>query len=244
MFGSGIGRWMGSRHGDRDVAMVFQGLALYPYLTVFENLAFGLRARGSPKNEVRSRVEAAARQLGLSEILARRPEALSGGERQRVALGRALVRRPRVFLLDEPFSSLDAPLRFMLRAELSELQRQLGVTILHVTHDQAEALALGDRVAVINQGRIVQFGTPSEVYHAPAHRSVAEFIGTPAMNVVPCSIAGQGSSWRFRVAGIEGKGPSDLASAGTWLSPLFDRGRIRDRAGFGYPCRACGRPWV
>lgn len=166
---------------ERDVAMVFQDPALFPYLSVFDNLAFGLRARGHGRGDVAGRVGPVAGMLGLTDLLGRRPETLSGGQRQRVALGRAVVSRPAVFLLDEPLSRLDAPLRAALRGELTDLHRRLGATMIFVTHDQAEALALGDRVAVMDGGRVVQVGTPRAVYGMPATRFVGGFLGSPPM---------------------------------------------------------------
>lgn len=170
---------------DRDVAMVFQDPALFPYLSVFDNLAFGLRARGLGRGEVAGRVQLVADLLGLADLLGRSPETLSGGQRQRVALGRAVVSRPAVFLLDEPLSRLDAPLRAALRGELTDLHRRLGATMIFVTHDQAEALALGDRVAVMDAGRVVQVGTPRAVYETPASRFVGGFVGSPPMAFYP-----------------------------------------------------------
>jgi ABC-type sugar transport system ATPase subunit len=168
----------------RDVAMVFQTPALYPHLNIFDNLAFGLRARRVAREERRRRIGEVAEILGLGRLLRRRTWELSGGERQRVALGRAVARRPAVLLLDEPFSSLDEPLRAALRAEVVELHRRFGSTLVHVTHDQEEALSLGRRVAVLNQGRLMQFDSPREVYERPAHRFVASFIGSPGMNIL------------------------------------------------------------
>ena len=168
----------------RDVAMVFQTPALYPYLSVGENLAFPLRARKSAGSEVNSRVEGVARTLGLSALLKRKPEALSGGERQRVALGRAIVRRPSVYLLDEPFSSLDAPLRASLRANLMEFHRSSNATMILVTHDQAEALALSDRIGLMNKGKLIQVDTPRALYQRPSNRFVAGFLGNPSMNLL------------------------------------------------------------
>jgi ABC-type sugar transport system ATPase subunit len=185
---------------DRDVAMVFQEPALYPYLAVFDNLAFGLRARGAVRAEVKERVEAVAGSLGLSGVLGRRPGTLSGGQRQRVALGRAVVRRPAVFLFDEPLSSLDAPLRASVRGDLIDLHRRLGATMIYVTHDQGEALALGDRVAVIDRGRVVQVASPGEVYERPATRSVAGFIGNPPMNLLACEVLESGREEAVRLA--------------------------------------------
>ena len=205
---------------DRDVAMVFQEPALYPHLSVFENLAFGLRARGRPASEVSARVSEVAASLGLFEVLSRRPATLSGGQRQRVALGRAIARRPRVLLLDEPFSNLDAPLRASLRALLIDLHRQSAATMLHVTHDQAEALALGDRVAIMDRGRVVQSGTPRDLYDRPATRFVAEFLGSPPMSLLPCAFEISGDSLRIRVAGLEGGSAWTTPAASVWAAPL------------------------
>ncbi len=167
---------------DRDIAMVFQSYALYPHKTVRDNLAFGLRMRSVAKDEIGSRVEQAARKLGLEQFLDRKPGQLSGGQRQRVALGRAIVREPKAFLFDEPLSNLDAKLRVQTRAELARMHRQLGATMLYVTHDQEEAMTLGDRVAVLDDGRLQQVASPAEVYCRPANVFVAGFIGSPAMN--------------------------------------------------------------
>lgn len=167
---------------DRNLAMVFQTYALYPHLSVFDNLAFGLKMRGYPREEIRLRVLAAAAKLGISGHLKKKPRELSGGERQRVALGRAIVRQPQAFLMDEPLSNLDAALRVRMRAELLKLQRDLGVTVLYVTHDQIEALTMGGRVAVLHRGRLQQVASPQELYARPANRFVAGFIGSPAMN--------------------------------------------------------------
>jgi multiple sugar transport system ATP-binding protein len=169
---------------DRDVAMVFQGHALYPHLSVFDNMAFGLRRRGCPKDEIARRVAWAAELLGLDGLLRRKPHTLSGGQRQRVALGRAVVRRPKLFLFDEPLSNLDAQLRTDTRAELKRLHQKLATTTVYVTHDQEEAMTLGQRIVVLRGGRIQQCGTPLEVYNAPANRFVAGFIGTPTMNFI------------------------------------------------------------
>jgi ABC-type sugar transport system ATPase subunit len=170
------------RPAARNVSMVFQSYALFPHLTVSENIGFGLVVREVPKREVRSRVEEAARLVGMSDLLGRRPYELSGGERQRVALARALVRRPDVYLLDEPLSNLDAGMRVQMRTELRTLHRDVGATTVHVTHDQLEALTLADRIAVVNAGRVLQVGTPDEVYGEPNDRFVAGFLGSPAMN--------------------------------------------------------------
>jgi ABC-type sugar transport system ATPase subunit len=170
------------RPAARDVAMVFQSYALFPHLNAAENIGFGLTVSELPKREVRERVEEAARLVGVESFLERRPYELSGGERQRVALARALVRRPTVYLLDEPLSNLDAGLRVEMRTELKRLHREVGATMVHVTHDQVEALTLGDRIAVMSGGAVRQVGTPDEVYRAPRDRFVASFLGTPAMN--------------------------------------------------------------
>ncbi|WP_406858460.1 sn-glycerol-3-phosphate ABC transporter ATP-binding protein UgpC [Alsobacter sp. KACC 23698] len=170
---------------DRDIAMVFQDYALYPHMTVFENMAFSLRYRDVPRKEIDRRVREAAEVLGLTPYLQRRPRQLSGGQRQRVAMGRAIVRKPRVFLFDEPLSNLDAKLRGSMRLEMKKLHQRLGVTTVYVTHDQIEAMTLADRVVVMNAGHIEQIGTPDEVYHAPASLFVASFIGAPTMNLIP-----------------------------------------------------------
>jgi multiple sugar transport system ATP-binding protein len=169
---------------NRDIAMVFQTYALYPHMTVEENLAFGLRLRKLSKAEIGHRVLAAATTLGLEEFLQRKPRALSGGQRQRVAMGRAIVREPRAFLMDEPLSNLDAKLRVQMRAEIHKLQRELGVTTIYVTHDQTEAMTMGDRIAVMRGGNLQQVDTPERVYERPANQFVAGFIGSPAMNMV------------------------------------------------------------
>jgi multiple sugar transport system ATP-binding protein len=177
---------------ERDVAMVFQSYALYPHLTAFENIAFGLRSRRIGREEVTRRVEATARLLGLEPVLAKRPRSMSGGQRQRVALGRAIVREPRVFLMDEPLSDVDAKLRDQMRGELSRIQRTLGVTTIYVTHDQAEALQLGDLVAVMDRGVVRQVGTPRELYDHPDDVFVAAFLGTPRMNLAEATVERSG----------------------------------------------------
>lgn len=168
---------------DRDIAMVFQNYALYPHMTVADNMGFALKIAGTPKEEIRKRVEKAAEILDLTEFLDRKPKALSGGQRQRVAMGRAIVREPKVFLMDEPLSNLDAKLRVQTRTQIAALQRQLGVTTLYVTHDQTEALTMGDRIAVIKLGILQQVGAPTELYDRPANVFVAGFIGSPSMNL-------------------------------------------------------------
>ena len=180
--------WIGGRcvdqvaPGDRDVAMVFQSYALYPHMTVAQNLGFGLRVRGASREEIDERVGRTARVLGLAELLSRRPGQLSGGQQQRVALGRAMARDPGVFLFDEPLSNLDAGLRLRTRDEIAALHRRLGTTMIFVTHDQIEALSLGQRVAVMDRGRLQQVGTPDEIYRTPANLFVAGFVGSPAIN--------------------------------------------------------------
>lgn len=178
---------------DRDIAMVFQNYALYPHMTVEQNLAFALRLRRTPKAEIRRRVDEAARMLGIEPLLKRKPRQLSGGQRQRVAVGRAIVREPAAFLFDEPLSNLDAKLRVTTRAELKALHQRLRTTTVYVTHDQEEAMTLGDRIVVMAEGLIQQQGAPYEVYHAPANRFVASFIGTPPMNFFEGGLTAHGN---------------------------------------------------
>ena len=173
---------------DRDIAMVFQSYALYPHLTVYENIAFGLRLKKVPKQEIDGRVRDAARVLGLDSFLDRKPRALSGGQRQRVAMGRAIVRQPQAFLMDEPLSNLDAKLRVQMRAEIARLQRDLGVTTIYVTHDQTEAMTMGDRVAVMRKGELQQVAEPQLLYDRPVNLFVGGFIGSPAMNIVETTL--------------------------------------------------------
>jgi multiple sugar transport system ATP-binding protein len=173
---------------DRDIAMVFQNYALYPHMTVFENMSFGLRLRKFPKAEIKERVDNAARILDITDLLLRQPKQLSGGQRQRVAMGRAIVRNPKVFLFDEPLSNLDAKLRVQMRTEIKKVHQKVTTTTVYVTHDQIEAMTLADRVVVMNAGRIEQIGTPHEVYHRPQTRFVAGFIGSPAMNFMTCRL--------------------------------------------------------
>ena len=169
---------------DRDIAMVFQNYALYPHMTVFDNMAFGLKLRKTPKDEIKRRVEEAARILDIAHLLDRKPKALSGGQRQRVALGRAIVREPKVFLLDEPLSNLDAKLRAQMRTELSKLHAKLGTTFIYVTHDQTEAMTMGDRIVVMKDGFIQQVDSPQVLYTTPCNMFVAGFIGSPHMNFI------------------------------------------------------------
>jgi len=173
---------------DRDIAMVFQNYALYPHMTVAENMSFGLRLKRYPKAEIKSRVDEAARMLDIVELVDRKPKQLSGGQRQRVAMGRAIVRNPKVFLFDEPLSNLDAKLRVQMRIEIKKVHQKVRTTTVYVTHDQVEAMTLADRVVVMNHGRIEQIGTPNELYHKPATKFVASFIGSPAMNFIPCRL--------------------------------------------------------
>src|ERR671927_1625219 len=185
---------------DRDIAMVFQNYALYPHMTVFENMSFGLRLRKFPKAEIKERVENAARILDITPLLDRQPKQLSGGQRQRVAMGRAIVRNPKVFLFDEPLSNLDAKLRVQMRTEIKKVHQKVRTTTVYVTHDQVEAMTLADRVVVMNKGRIEQIGTPNELYHKPATRFVAGFIGSPAMNFIPCRLEQAGDALNVRLS--------------------------------------------
>ena len=184
---------------DRDIAMVFQSYALYPHLSVYENIAFGLRLRGMPKGEIDKRVRDAARILALDEFLDRKPRALSGGQRQRVAMGRAIVREPAAYLMDEPLSNLDAKLRVHMRAEIASLQNQLGVTTIYVTHDQVEAMTMGDRVAVMRKGELQQVAPPQDLYEHPVNLFVGGFIGSPAMNMVEATIDQSNGSYVAKV---------------------------------------------
>jgi multiple sugar transport system ATP-binding protein len=183
---------------DRNVAMVFQNYALYPHMTVYENMAFGLRTRGFPAEDIDSRVKQAAAMLSLGALLKRKPKELSGGERQRVAVGRAIVRQPGVFLMDEPLSSLDAQLRAQTRTELIKLHRRLNTTMIYVTHDQVEAMSMGQRIVLMDKGRIQQVGTPWEIYDNPRTLFVARFIGSPSINVVPVEVERMGNLVMFQ----------------------------------------------
>src|SRR5262244_915917 len=173
---------------DRDIAMVFKNYALYPHMTVFQNMSFGLRLKRYPRAEIKKRVDEAARILDIKELLERKPKQLSGGQRQRVAMGRAIVRNPKVFLFDEPLSNLDAKLRVQMRTEIKKVHQKVTTTTVYVTHDQVEAMTIADRVVVMNGGRIEQIGSPNDVYHHPQTRFVAGFIGSPAMNFLPCRL--------------------------------------------------------
>jgi multiple sugar transport system ATP-binding protein len=197
---------------DRDIAMVFQNYALYPHLTVAENIAFGLRLRKTPRNTVNERVEWAAKLLGLGPYLGRRPKELSGGQRQRVAMGRAIVRQPQVFLMDEPLSNLDAKLRVQMRAEIARIQREVGVTTIYVTHDQVEAMTMGDRVAVMRKGELQQMADPQTLYDSPNNLFVASFIGSPAMNIVEADVERDGGSLALRIGDQQMAVPDDVAA--------------------------------
>ncbi|HKS37779.1 MAG TPA: ABC transporter ATP-binding protein [Verrucomicrobiae bacterium] len=208
----------------RDVAMVFQNHALFPHLTVFENIAFGLKLRKLATPEIERRVKEAAEMLGLASCLDRLPNALSGGQQQRVAVGRAIVRRPKLFLLDEPLSNLDAPLRVQMRREIARLHRRLGIATIYVTHDQAEAMALGNRVAVMNEGVVQQIERPLDVYHRPANLFVAGFVGSPPMNLFHGVIASEGGGMRFK----NGKEPGDRGG----ITIGIDEGMVSRLSGF------------
>ena len=182
---------------DRDIAMVFQNYALYPHMTVYQNMAFGLKLRKYPKEEIDARVREAAEILGIEDLLERKPKALSGGQRQRVAVGRAIVRKPKVFLFDEPLSNLDAKLRVQMRAEISKLHSRLEATMIYVTHDQVEAMTMGDRIVVMKDGLIQQIDTPLNLYTHPINQFVAGFIGSPSMNLISGSLTGNGSGMTF-----------------------------------------------
>jgi len=197
---------------DRDIAMVFQSYALYPHMSVYDNMAFGLKLRKTPKAEIDRRVKEAADNLGLSALLDRKPKALSGGQRQRVAVGRAIVREPAVFLMDEPLSNLDAKLRVSARAEISQLHRRLGTTFIYVTHDQVEAMTMGDRIAVMNEGILQQVDSPRNLYNEPSNVFVAGFIGSPSMNFFDATLVGEEGklyvdTGDFRVAVPEDRKP-------------------------------------
>jgi multiple sugar transport system ATP-binding protein len=225
---------------DRDIAMVFQNYALYPHKSVYENLAFGLRMRKVSKDEQRRRVNEIAQKLGLADMLDRRPGQLSGGQRQRVAMGRAIVREPKAFLMDEPLSNLDAKLRVQMRAEIARIQKALQVTTLYVTHDQVEAMTMGDRVAVMRDGVLQQVDTPQRIYDAPANLFVASFVGSPPMNLFEAAVGSDGASLTFGETRLELRGgtlrdyagrrivvgirPEEVREAGGW-----DGARVRGR---------------
>lgn len=208
---------------DRDVAMVFQNYALYPHMTVFENMAFGLKLRKYPKSEVNQRVAEAAGILGIENLLNRKPKELSGGEQQRVAVGRAIVRKPKVFLLDEPLSNLDAKLRVQMRGELQKIHSRLQATFIYVTHDQLEAMTMGTRIVVMNKGRIEQVDDPLTVYEKPANMFVAGFVGTPAMNFIYGSFVEARGGIYFDEDNFLVRMPDSLGSI---LQPLVERGEV------------------
>jgi multiple sugar transport system ATP-binding protein len=207
---------------DRDIAMVFQNYALYPHMTVEQNLAFGLQQRKTPKDEIRRRVADVAKMLGLEDYLKRKPAALSGGQRQRVAMGRAIVREPQAFLMDEPLSNLDAKLRVSMRASLSQLHERLGVTTVYVTHDQVEAMTLGQRVCVLRDGKLQQADTPQALFNAPVNLFVAGFIGSPAMNFVTAQLVRDGGP-AVTFAGHRLWVPESLVAARPGLDDYFGR---------------------
>src|SRR5580704_7269671 len=207
---------------DRDIAMVFQNYALYPHMTVEQNLAFGLQQRKTPKDEIKRRVTDVAKMLGLEDYLKRKPAALSGGQRQRVAMGRAIVREPQAFLMDEPLSNLDAKLRVSMRASLSQLHDRLGVTTVYVTHDQVEAMTLGQRVCVLRDGRLQQVDTPQTLYNSPVNLFVAGFIGSPAMNFVTAQLVRDGGP-AVTFAGHRLWVPESLVAARPGLDDYFGR---------------------
>ena len=205
---------------DRDIAMVFQNYALYPHMTVYQNMAFGLKLRKYPKDEIDARVREAADILGIEELLERKPKALSGGQRQRVAVGRAIVRKPKVFLFDEPLSNLDAKLRVQMRTEISKLHRRLDATMIYVTHDQTEAMTMGDRIVVMRDGRIQQNDTPLNLYNHPVNLFVAGFIGSPAMNFITGRVTNGGDGLIFDEGNIRLPLP---AAHGAGLQDHLDR---------------------
>ena len=203
----------GVKPKERDIALVFQNYALYPHMTVFDNIAFALKIQKVPKAEIRQRVLEAAQILDLEPYLDRKPKALSGGQKQRVAMGRAIVRNPKLFLMDEPLSNLDAKLRGQMRIELAGLHKKLGATIVYVTHDQTEAMTLGSRIVVMNKGRIQQVDTPRNLYKKPANMFVAEFIGTPRINFIPASCFSEGSDVYLQLFGTRSRVDGRMARA-------------------------------
>jgi len=215
---------------ERDIAMVFQNYALYPHMSVYDNMAFGLKLRKMPKDKIRALVDDAAKMLGLEGLLGRKPKELSGGQRQRVALGRAIVREPQVFLMDEPLSNLDAKLRVQTRAELIKLHRRLGITTVYVTHDQVEAMTMGDRIAVLNAGVMQQCDTPLNLYGSPANRFVAGFIGSPAMNFMEAKLTSENGSTFVDAAGMRLRLPDTRAA------------RVKDQGYVGKPVTLGIRP--
>jgi multiple sugar transport system ATP-binding protein len=217
---------------DRDIAMVFQNYALYPHKSVYDNLAFGLRMRKVPKAEQRERVEHIAQKLGLADMLNRRPAQLSGGQRQRVAMGRAIVREPKAFLMDEPLSNLDAKLRVQMRAEIARIQKALEVTTLYVTHDQVEAMTMGDRVAVMRDGILQQVDTPQRLYDAPANLFVASFVGSPPMNLFEAAVDADGARLLFGETTLDLFGPKLRAYAGRRIAVGIRPEEVREASGW------------
>lgn len=226
---------------DRDIAMVFQNYALYPHMTVYDNMAFGLKLRKVPKAEIRQRVEEAAAILGITPLLKRRPKEMSGGQRQRVAIGRSIVRDPKVFLFDEPLSNLDAKLRVQMRAEIKRLHRQLKATMLYVTHDQIEAMTMGDRIVLLKDGSVQQFDTPMNLFHEPVNKFVAGFIGSPAMNFLEGTIE-RTDGLQFRSGHLDFRLPGSLSdqlhnytgkkvTLGFRPEYLYDAGRSANTSG-------------
>ena len=205
---------------DRDIAMVFQSYALYPHMNIRDNMGFGLKIRQLPQAEIDARVGEAAEILGLQDLLDRKPKELSGGQRQRVAVGRAIVRKPKLFLFDEPLSNLDAKLRVAMRAEISKLHRRLGATIIYVTHDQVEAMTMADRIFIMNKGVLQQSGTPMEVYTRPVNRFVAGFIGSPAMNFVDATVVQDGAQLLIDAGSLRVRAPASFSAA---LQPYTGR---------------------
>ncbi len=210
---------------DRDIAMIFQNYALYPHMSAFDNIAFGLKLRGVKKERRRERVRGAAKTLGLAEVLPKKPRTLSGGQRQRVAMGRAIVREPRAFLMDEPLSNLDAKLRVEMRAEIARIQRELDVTTIYVTHDQVEAMTLGDRVAIMRDGVLQQVAKPQELYDRPRNLFVAEFIGSPAMNLVGVDLARSNGGFSVKI-GDDTLQVGDRVLAARPALPHFEGSRL------------------
>jgi multiple sugar transport system ATP-binding protein len=211
---------------DRDIAMVFQSYALYPHLSVYDNMAFALKLRKVPKQEIDKRVRDAARILGLEDFLHRRPRALSGGQRQRVAMGRAIVREPQAFLMDEPLSNLDAKLRVQMRSEIARIQHELGVTTIYVTHDQTEAMTMGDRVAVMRKGKLLQVDSPQTLYDRPVNLFVAGFIGSPAMNMVEAQLESSNGAMAVRFGEVRLNLEDELLSARPALKDFAGRNMI------------------
>jgi multiple sugar transport system ATP-binding protein len=208
---------------ERDIAMVFQNYALYPHMSVFDNMAFGLKLQKVPKDDIASRVKEAAGILGLGELLTRKPAALSGGQRQRVAMGRAIVRNPQVFLMDEPLSNLDAKLRVQMRSEIARIQHNLGVTTIYVTHDQTEAMTMGDRVAVLRKGVLQQVASPQSLYEHPVNLFVAGFIGSPAMNLFDATLVADGDGLAVEFGGFRLPVPAAVSAARPRLRGFVDR---------------------